>query len=154
MRDMVCSLWGLLATCKERLAIASAHFRKDKAVYYIMTFTEYSYTVPRAEPINHGTYPKALLGFISKASLLTARTIRFKTRCFTSAYTMFRAPITRSVFLTKANCFLSDIIIIPTIGYTPGGRGLFFTYYIIQGGARNVIPLIIHITHFYRYKTI
>ena len=93
-----------------------------------MTFTEYSYTVSRAEPTNHGTYPKALLGFISKASLVTARTIRFKTRCFTSAYTMFRAPITRSVFLAKANCFLSDIIIIiiiPAIGYTPGGTGLF-----------------------------
>ena len=27
-------------------------------------------------------------------------------------------------------------------------------YIIIQGGARNVIPLIVHVTHFYYYKNI
>ena len=29
-----------------------------------------------------------------------------------------------------------------------------YIYIYIQGGARNVIPLIVHITHFYYYKSI
>jgi len=32
--------------------------------------------------------------------------------------------------------------------------GLRVCVYDIQGGARNVIPLIVHITHFYYYKNI
>jgi len=41
------------------------------------------------------------------------------------------------------HCEVFVVVVVHLVGYAS-----------IQGGARNIIPLIVHITHFYYYKSI